>query len=101
MIPSGRLMIAMLSTLALSLTCSLPLTGLTPAEEESSTSSRANQLYEGFEKTAASLDFETAADGEAYKFDPKPLFRFASEGTVFGTVHVWKDASSLDNSQPK
>lgn len=53
--------------------------------------SRSDQLYAQFAKSAADLRIQTAEE-RPFELDETPLFRFSSEGKVFGSVYVWKDA---------
>lgn len=58
------------------------------------TEERAEQLFNLFDEDAAALEFSAEENGKEYTLVKQPLFRFSTEGTVFGTVYVWHDASS-------
>ncbi len=53
---------------------------------------RAQHLFEVFATKARSLAITPQDDDKAYEVMEPPLFRFATEGTVFGSVYAWKDA---------
>lgn len=61
-------------------------------EAETSTSSKAKRHFERFAETARELDVRTLDADEKLQWSNKPLMRFSSEGTVFGSVFIWKDA---------
>lgn len=55
---------------------------------------RAEAFFARFARTAQSLHFAGLNSGEPYVLQERPLFRFTTEGTVFGSVYVWHDAAS-------
>ncbi|QEF97412.1 hypothetical protein Mal15_14520 [Stieleria maiorica] len=58
----------------------------TPPGKE--TTERSERLFQRFDQTAKELEFQSQA-GEIYQWQQTPLFRFSSEGNVFGSVFVW------------
>ena len=64
------------------------------ASGKTSTEQRAERLFDLFHEDAAALEFSQEKTGEKYRLVEQPLFRFSTEGTVFGAVYVWHDASS-------
>lgn len=64
------------------------------SEASQTTEERAERLFNLFDEDAAALEFSAEKTGEEYTLVKQPLFRFSTEGTVFGTVYVWHDASS-------
>nr|WP_143547668.1 hypothetical protein [Rhodopirellula sp. SM50] len=71
--------------------------GLVPAQEAAvpgqETKERSKQLFDRFDQTAQDLEFQSQ-DGQVYQWQSNPLFRFSSEGNVFGSVFVWKTSSN-------
>ncbi|MEX1027588.1 MAG: hypothetical protein WD049_06220 [Candidatus Paceibacterota bacterium] len=63
-------------------------------EASQATNERAERLFKLFDEDAASLEFIAEANEEKYSLVKQPLFRFSTEGTVFGTVYVWHDAAA-------
>lgn len=62
------------------------------------TNGKAEHAFAEFAKTAESFEFRQLGKASsdrsntlAFEWESKPLFRFASEGTVFGSVYVWHD----------
>ncbi|MFK8112413.1 MAG: hypothetical protein AB8B91_09430 [Rubripirellula sp.] len=51
------------------------------------------RLYQQYSETAESLALETVS-GDAFRLEPQPLFRFATNGSTFGSVFIWRDAES-------
>ena len=75
--------------------CSLLLVSVSMAQRAESTDpesdQRADELFAQFVKTGKALDFSAANGDENYSFLEKPVLKFSSEGTVFGSVHIWFD----------
>lgn len=61
-------------------------------EEVDETKERAKRLYGLFAETAESLEMQSATKEKPFRLEDKPLFTFASAGTVFGSVYVWFDS---------
>ena len=59
---------------------------------ESIVADRSEILFGQFDKTASRLGI-VSKDGQTYQWNKDPLFRFSSEGKVFGSVYVWTDKS--------
>ena len=57
------------------------------ATDESAAAGR----FQMFAETAAGLDFRTLGSEHAYGLDATPLLKFSSEGTVFGSLFLWRD----------
>lgn len=55
---------------------------------------RSQQLFDHFDETAKALEIVASQSRDRLTWRQSPLFRFSSEGTVFGSVYVWHDASS-------
>ncbi|MCO8124213.1 hypothetical protein NHH03_20890 [Stieleria sp. TO1_6] len=67
--------------------------GQEPTETAAAPDPKSDRLFDRFDETARSLEMATAADDKKFVASESPLFRFSSEGTVFGGVYLWKDAS--------
>lgn len=63
------------------------------SKEAPETNERSQPLFDRFEKTAESIDVTSAKSDDAYALIKTPLFRFSSEGNVFGSVYLWMDAA--------
>ncbi|WP_068141182.1 hypothetical protein [Roseimaritima ulvae] len=63
-----------------------------PCSAEDATGARAEQLYKNFLDKAQSLEIMPDEGEQPLQLVKTPLFRFATEGTVFGSVFVWHDA---------
>ncbi|OYP34398.1 hypothetical protein [Rhodopirellula sp. MGV] len=61
-------------------------------KNETAKTQRSETLFKHFDQTGKELTLQ-ADSGEAYHWNPKPLFRFSTEGQFFGSVYVWTDKS--------
>ncbi len=66
----------------------------TESSSADATNERAEKLSNLFLEQAESLEIMPIDSDKPFKLAPTPLFRFATEGTVFGSVFVWHDADS-------
>lgn len=76
--------------------CLILFSSITPAQENGASDSetpteRADRLYETFASTAAGLDLKSQGGADVFKLQTQPLFRFTSDGDIFGSVYVWHD----------
>ncbi|WP_372895359.1 hypothetical protein [Stieleria sp.] len=62
------------------------------AAPDQETNERSQRLFDRFDQTAKELEIQSQ-DGQVYQWQSNPLFRFSSEGNVFGSVFVWKTPS--------
>ena len=77
-------------------TCLILFSSIAPAQENGVPDSetpaeRADRMYEAFAKTAAGLDLKSQGGAEVFEMQTQPLFRFTSDGDIFGSVYVWHD----------
>ncbi len=67
---------------------------LTESESADATNECADRLSKLFLEQAESLEIQPADGTKKFELVRTPLFRFATEGTVFGSVFVWQDSDS-------
>ncbi|QDV45338.1 hypothetical protein Enr13x_52140 [Stieleria neptunia] len=78
--------------LAVGLAFVVPASAQDPAVPGQETTGRSKRLFDRFDQTAKDLEIQSQ-DGQVYQWQRTPLFRFSSEGNVFGSVFVWQTPS--------